>query len=759
MTQVDGEKTKDNFRVLGQSIPRVDAVERVQGRAAFAADVHKLGALYGKVLRSPHAHARILKIDVSRARVLSGVKAVITGKDIPALGEKGAVAGELPIDLDDLREIVMAQGKATWQGHPVAAVAATSSHIADEALDLIEVEYEVLPVVDDVRAAMEPDAPIIHEKVRTQGFGDEEDRPTNVSMHMISERGDVEVGFTEADVVIEREFTTTMVHQGYLEPHACTAEVDAGGHVTVWTTTQGAFGIKAQICFLLGLSHSQVTVVPTEIGGGFGGKNSVYPQPLAIILARMTGRPVSFAQSRLETFVGTGPAPGSSIRTKIGVTRDGRITAIESDIAMESGAYPGSSVGIAAMTGYSYYAIPNLRIDAFEVVTNRPHVAAYRAPGAPQGLLPVETIMDEVAAEVGIDPVELRLRNVNPEGGPMSNDQPLPRIGLQALLEEVRGHPAWTSPVPEGRGRGLAVGFWGGAAGVSSAQLTVNPDSTFEVVTGSVDLTGVKTMFAQVVAEEFGVDVSDVHVSTGDTDSIGYTDGSWGSRTTYATGTAVLRAVGDAMGQLKDRAAQALQVDPDEIDYADRTFFVKDNSEQSIPLGSLARANARQMPGPIVGKGTVTGMAAAPSTSVHVVEVAVDHETGKVGVERYTAFQDPGMALNPMAVEGQIQGGASQGLGWALWEGYHYDGGVLRNATLLDYRMPTALDVPMVDVELVGTPAPDGPYGARGVGEACLVPGLALFSNAIAGATGVRLREFPLTSEKILFALQKENLA
>ena len=711
------------------------------------------------MLRSPYAHARIRSIDTSKAAALQGVKAIISGPDMPTMAQAGSAGGEVLVDLNDLRDKVLAQGKVNWQGHPVAAVAATSANIAEEAVRLIGVDYEILPVVEDIRQAIVPGATVIHQKVRTKGLGDEGKEPSNVAVHMVVERGDIEAGFSASDLVLAHEFSTPVVHQGYLEPHATTAEVDSNGHATVWTTTQATFGIKAQLCSLLGIAQPDLTVVPTEIGGGFGGKNTVFLEPLALLLSRKTGQPVKMVMTREETLKATGPTSASLTRTKLGVTRDGLIQAVTSDIYMDAGAYPGSSGGIVTLVGYSYYRIPNLRLDAYDVVTNKPHVNAYRAPGGPMASFPIESLMDEVAEKLGIDAVDLRLMNLNPDGEPMTNDVPLPPIGMRKMLEAVKVHPAWTSPVPAGRGRGLAVGFWGGAAAVSSSHLTVNADATFSLVTGAVDVTGVKTVFAQIVAEELGVEVEDVRVTTGDTDSVGYTDGSWGSRTAYATGTAVYRAARDTLEQLAERAAQALQVTPEEIVYGDRIFSVKDNSEQSITLASLARANARQTPGPIIGLGTVNKLATAPSVAAHIAEVEFDRDTGRAHITKYTAFQDPGKALNPLAVVGQIQGAVSQGIGWALWEGYDYVGGELQNATLLDYRIPTALDVPMIDVELVETPAEDGAYGARGVGEVCIIPPIAAISNAIGRATGVRLRETPFNPERVFFALRKEKLA
>ena len=759
MTTKNGNGRRDEYRLIGQDVTRIDAGVRTTGQAEFAADITRPATLFGKVLRSPHAHARIRKIDTSRAAKHPGVKAIITGADMPAITQSGSAGGEVLVDLNDLRDKVLAQNKANWQGHPVAVVAATSPNVADEAAQLIEVDYELLPIVEDIRQAIAPGAPLVHETVRTKGLGDEGSKPSNVAVHMVVERGDVEAGFAGSDLVLEHEFSTPVVHQGYLEPHAATGEVDSSGHATVWTTTQGAFGIKTQLCALLDIAQPDLTVIPTEIGGGFGGKNTVFLEPLALLLARKTGQAVKLVMTREETLKATGPTSASLMRTKLGVTRDGLIQAVKSDIYMDAGAYPGSSGGIVTLVGYSYYKIPNIRLDAYDVVTNKPHVNAYRAPGGPMASFPLETMMDEMAEELGIDAVDLRLKNLNPDGELMTNDVALPPTGMRKMLEEVRRHPAWTSPVPAGRGRGLAIGFWGGAAAVSSSHLTVNADATFSLVTGSVDVTGVKTVFAQIVAEELGVEVGDVRVTTGDTDQVGYTDGSWGSRTAYATGTAVFRAAKDTLTQLTDRAAQALQATPEEIVYKDRTFSVKDNSEQNISLAALAQANARQAPGPIIGRGTVNSLATAPSVAAHVAEVEFDPDTGRASIPKYTAFQDPGKALNPPAVVGQIQGAVSQGIGWALWEGYDYKDGQLRNATLLDYRTPTALDVPMIDVELVETPAEDGAYGARGVGEVCIIPPISAISNAIARATSVRLRETPFNPEQVFFAMRKEKTA
>ncbi|MBI3953354.1 MAG: xanthine dehydrogenase family protein molybdopterin-binding subunit [Chloroflexi bacterium] len=746
------------FRVIGQRVEKVDALERVTGQAVFGADIALPDMLWAKVLRSPYAHARIKRIDFTAALHHPGVRAVVTAAHLPPLESKGALqTGEVPIDVASLRELVLASKKVRFHGQPVAAVAATDPYTAAEALELIRVDYEPLPVVESALEAMKPGAPLVHDDLYTQSLGEKARAASNVATHIQLERGDVQAGFGQAAVVVEESYETAMVHQGYLEPQAAAASVDAAGRVTVWTTTQGAFTTKLQLCAILGLSHSRVRVVPLEVGGGFGGKISVVVEPLCVLLARQTGRPVKLVLTRDEVLRATGPGCPSFITLKAGAKKDGTLTAIVGRLVYDAGAFPGAPVAAGCVAGSGSYRVPNLRLEGYDVVTNKPRVQAYRAPGAPQAAFAFESIMDQLAEKLGLDPLELRRRNATGEGDPLANDQTLPRVGLKQLLERVAKHPCWTRPLPEepgrARGRGLALGCWLGAALTSSCHLLLNADGSVVLNLGSVDLTGTRTAMAQIVAEELRLEPDRVQVRVADTDTVGYNDVSAGSRTTYVTGAAVRQACQDVLGQLKARAAERLEVPADQVEFRDGAFAVTGAKKKGITYLELARTSLRRG-GPVMGRGTAAGLPQAPAYAAHVVEVEVDRSTGKVSILKYTAFQDVGRAVNPTQVEGQIQGAVAQGVGWALTEGYSWHRGVLRNPSLLDYRMPTALDLPFIAIELVQVPAAAGPYGVRGVGEVPIVPPTAAIANAIYRAVGVRLKALPMTPEAIFMALQ-----
>ncbi len=741
---------------MGTRVPKVDAPERVTGSAIFGADFSLPSMLHGKVLRSPHPHARIKGIDYTKALALEGVKAVVTCKDLPPKETAvGTAGGELLIDIAHLRQTVVAHDKALYDGHPVAAVCATSPYIAQDALDLIEVDYEPLPVVENALDAMRPDSPLLHDDLYTETLGAKPDRPSNIAKHIELGRGDVEAGLREADVTIENTYTTSMVHQGYIEPQACVAEVRPDGRATVWTTTQGSFNIKKQLVIMLQVPHSQLRVVPLEIGGGFGGKIYVILEPLAVLLARKSGRPVKMVLTREEVFKATGPGSPTVIKIKTGARRDGILTAISAELIYDAGAFPGSPVSAASIVGVTPYKVANLKVDGYDVLTNKPRVQAYRAPGGTPVAFAVESNMNMLAHALSMDPLEFRMKNAVEEGDPDAADQPLNRVGLKQVLERVAMHPAWTGKL-EGvnRGRGMALGYWMGASLASSCNVSVNSDGTISLLLGSVDVTGVRTTMVQVAAEELGISPEDVSVTVGDTESVGYTDLSAGSRTTYSMSAAVREACLDALAQLKRRAATLLEVGEDAIEYRERTFRSRVSPDKSISLADVAKDSIQQGTGPITAKGTNNRLKSAHQFAAHVADVEVDPETGKVTLLNYTTFQDVGLAVNPQQVEGQMQGGATQGIAWALTESYYHEKGKLLNASLLDYRIPTALDMPMIGTELIEVPASDGPYGIRGVGEVPISPPPGAIADAIYNATGVRVTSLPMTPETVFWTIQ-----
>ena len=750
--------------VIGTAYPKVDGVDKVTGRARFGADVHLPGMLHGKLLRSPYAHARIVSIDTSAAEALPGVGAVITGDDFPLLPPGTTVPiGALRLDLYRISRLVIAREKVLFEGHPVAAVAATSMAIAERAIDLIKVEYEVLPHVLDEVEAMAPGAPLLHDDLFTSGLGETPDKPSNVALHLEMGRGDVEQGFKDADVVVEHSFKTESVHQGYIEPEAETAWWRTD-RLTIWADTQGIFGLRAQLATFLGAPLNFLKVIPMEVGGGFGAKSALRLAPISAGLSRKSGRPVRTVLSRDEVLRATGPGVKTTTAVKVGATKDGVITAIDARMIYNAGALPGSPLAGGTLVGFSPYQTENLRIIGYDVVTNRPKVAAYRAPGGPPITFAVESVMDEVAEKLGIDKLQFREKNATKTGDRGPNDLTFNRIGLETVLESVKNHSAWNSDLPAPRsggkvGRGLGLGYWRGGTNTSSCSLTVQADGSISVVIGSVDLSGARTAFTQITADEFEIPAEIVHVEMGDTDTVGYTDGSGGSRVTYVTGAAVHNACRNALQVLRARAADTLDVTPEVVDYQEGVFTARDIPDREVTLSELASASVRGA-GVISVTGTASGMEPAPSFTAHIADVEVDEDTGKVQVLNYTVFEDVGKAINRDGVEGQIQGGVAQGIGWALHEAYIYDeAGRMTNPSLLDYRMPTALDLPRIRTELIEVPASDGPYGVRGVGEVPIVPPAGTLANAIYDATGVRMDRLPMSPENVFLVTRNAERA
>ncbi|HTT74458.1 MAG TPA: xanthine dehydrogenase family protein molybdopterin-binding subunit [Candidatus Binataceae bacterium] len=749
-----------NYRVIGTRPIRHDGVDKVTGRAKYGADYAFPGMLFGKVLRSPHAHANIKSINVDKALALPGVKAVVTAADLPEAPDRMENAGEQALNLRHLSSNVLARDKVLYDGHAVAAVAAISPHIAEEALQLIEVEYEVLPPVMTVEAAMKPGAPILLPTLRNKEDGPE--KQTNVANHLQFKRGDIAEGFKQADFIVEHEFKTAMVHQGYIEPHSAVGLYSADGHGTIYCSTQGTFNVRTLSALVLGIPEGKIKVVPAEIGGGFGGKLVIYLEPLSLLLSKKTGAPVKLTMSRAEVLRATGPTSGSTIRAKIGATKDGKLVAAEIWMAYEAGAFPGSPVGAGAMTIIAQYNIPNFLIDAYDVVVNRPKTAAYRAPGASNAAMASETIVDELADKCGIDPCEFRIMNASHEGTPQVVGPPFKRIGLIETLEAIKNSPHYKSKL-EGpyRGRGVACGFWFNAGMQSSATVNIHSDGTVSVVIGSVDVGGTRAAQAMIAAEVLGADINDVRPIVADTDSIGHTDVTGGSRTAFATGWAVYEAAQDALRQLKERAAKVWEKKPEDVIFDNGKFSPVQPDEKLKPmtLKQLAGRFARTG-GPIVGRATVSARGVGPAFATTLVDLEVDPDTGKVQVLRATVAQDAGKAIHPAYVEGQMQGGTAQGIGWALNEEYFYDTkGVLRNTGLLDYRMPTCLDMPLIETAIVEVPTPGHPLGIRGVGEVSIVPPPAAVANAIAHATGVRMTQLPMSPPRLLKAILERHAA
>jgi CO/xanthine dehydrogenase Mo-binding subunit len=729
------------YKVVGTRPIRHDGYDKVTGKARFGADIDLPGLLYGEVLRSPHAHARIVSIDTSKADAHPDVRAVITSRDLP--DTKGLEIGDRHSS-----NKILAGDKVLYKSHAIAAVAATSLHAAKEALSLIDVEYDVLPAVTNIEEAMKPGAPQLHDEYEG-----------NVAARSQLSLGDIEKGFKKADLVVEREFRTGMVHQGYIEPHSATAWWTPQDKITLWCSSQGHFQIGENTAKMLELPASMIKIVPMEIGGGFGGKTTIYLEPVAVLLSHKTGLPVKVTMSRADVMEATGPTSGTYIKLKMGVTNEGHITAAKADLMYEAGGFPGSSVGGGAICMLSPYDIENVLIDGYDVVDNKPKTAAYRAPGAPPAAFAAEQVIDEICDKLSMDPLEFRIMNSAKEGTRRADGMANPRIGAIETAEAARAHEHYSTPLNgPNQGRGVASGFWMNGTGPACATANVKYDGTVSLIIGSMDIGGMRPVAAQQFAEVLGISAEDVDPQVGDTDSIGYTSMTGGSGAAFKTGWASYEAAQDVKRQMLARAALLWETTDDAIELVDGVFRHKSDPELSMSFKELA-GNLSATGGPVVGSANLDPAGAGAAFATHLVDLETDPETGKVTILRYTAVQDAGKAIHPSYVEGQMQGGAVQGIGWALNEEYYMsDDGRMMNFSLLDYRMPIALDLPMIDTVIVEIANPLHPYGVRGVGEVCVVPPLAAIANAIHDAVGVRMTDLPMNPPAILRALAQKNV-
>ena len=733
---------KREFKVLGTRPVRPDGVEKVTGKALFGADLYVTGMLHGRILRSPHAHARILSIDTSAAKALNGVKAVITSADFDAVEDEAT---------QWTMHNCMAHGVALYDGHAVAAVAATSKSIAAAALKLIKVDYEILPHVTDVDAAMKPGAVVLHEGHKDPGLGDE--CSDNVVHYCEFGHGDVDAGFAQADTVLERNFKTEAAHQGYIEPQACLANMGPDGKGELWCSTQGHYMVREVCAKIMGMDSSQLRVTASEIGGGFGGKTTIFTEPTALMLSRKAGRPVKVVMSRDEVFRATGPTMSASMDIKIGMAADGRITAAAAKLRYQGGAFPYQMVMMGAMSAFAPYDLDNVKAEGWDVMTNRPKMISYRAPGAPMAAYAVESVIDELCQNLGLDPLDVRLKNAAREGTKSSYGPTFKAIGLVDALEAAKAHPHYSAPLSANQGRGVACGFWFNFGGQVSVSMAINNDGTVNLVEGNPDIGGSRASISMMAAEELGIPYNRIRTIIGDTSAIGFSDTTDGSRVTFAVGIATIKAAKAAKVEMCKRAAQIWGIDVDAVEWVDGAAQPTGHNAGDFPPMSLAdiAAVSAQTGGPIAGHHEGAPDQAGVSFGVHLVDIEVDPETGFTSVKRYTVLQDVGKAIHPAYVEGQLQGGAVQGIGWALNEGYVYgEDGRLQNAGFLDYRIPVASDLPMIDTVMIEVPNPGHPFGVRGVGETSIVPPLAAVANAVAAATSVRMFELPMSPPKIL---------
>ena len=741
----------DKFKYIGTRPNRPDGLDKVTGRAKYGADFNAPNMLHAAVLRSPHAHARITKIDTSKAEALSGVKAIVTRADFPT-GLKG--------ENFYLQENTIAGDRVLYDGHAVATVAATSALIAKDAIKLIEVDYEILPHVTDVDEAMKPDAPVIREDAQDHSVP--EGLPPNIVSYMDFGHGDLEAGFSDADLIMENTYKTEAAHQGYIEPHACVGQLGQDGKGEMWICTQGQWFIRKMCASVLGLEASQLRVTPSEIGGGFGGKTTIFSEALSLALSRKAGgRPVKLVMTRSEVLRATGPTASASMDVKIGMKKNGKMTAASAVFRMQGGAFPGMApTGMALECAFANYQLPAVHHTGYDVLSNRPKSAAYRAPGSPMAAFAVESLVDEMCRELKLDPIEVRLLNGSREGTKSSFGPTFRKIGLIETLEAAKSHPNLKIELGPNQGRGIASGFWMNHGGETSISMALGEDGTVTLSIGTPDIGGSRASMALMVSETLGIPYEDVRVNVVETGSLGVNEPTHGSRATFAIGKAAVEACNEAIKEMCIRAANKWGIDPEAVDWFDGAAHPSGPNAGDFPPMTIKEIGRRmgRTGGPISGHHATTFAGAGESFGTHVVDVEVDPETGRTTVLRYLVVQDAGRAIHPSYVEGQFQGGAAQGIGWALNEEYIYgEDGTLQNAGFLDYRVPVASDLPMIDTIIVEVPSDSHPFGVRGVGETGIAPPLPAIANAIADATGKRLRHLPISPPKVLKAIKEDS--
>lgn len=713
------------YTSIGERVTRADATAKVTGEAKYVADIMLPRMLHGKILWSDCPHGIIKDIDTYEAEKLEGVKGIVLLKSV---GDKIRHHGEI-----------------------IAAVASDDPYIAQDAVDLIKVTYEELPAVFDPIEAMKPDAPLIHDG----NIG-------NVSGSMKHHYGDTEKGFQEADHVFEETYKIGMGHQGYMETHGAVAQVDSSGEITVWTSTQSHFGIQSGLSHIFGIPSSKIRVIATEVGGAFGGKTGMSVEPACVALAQKTRQPVKIILSRAEDFISSHPGPACVSSVKIGVKNDGTITAMEMKQIWDAGAYGGVFVGSFPRTR-GLYKIPNLKVDIVSIFTNKLAPGAYRGPAAPEMTFPIESLMDTIAKELNLDPIEFRLKNAVDEGDLDVNRIPYRRIGLKTTLkkasEYLKDHP---HPLQQNGskayGMGIACGKWINGTGTSGVYMKLNEDGRISMMTGSIDLTGVKTAFAQMAADELGIPVDTIDVSLGDTLTALPASLTGGSRTTYAVASAIKLATDDFKRQLLISGSHILEEKPENLEYSEGKVYIKGTSEYTT-LQEIGSASIYLPSGAVFGKGTTSNsewLCQDPAFITQIAEVEVDKETGEAKLLKFVCVQDAGKAINPLSLEGQMQGGASQGIGWAIMEKMLFHDGILINPSFLDYSMPTSLDIPPIEPIIVEVPSVDGLYGIRGSAEMPMIPVLSAVANAIHSATGIRLKEIPITRESIIKCIDSQ---
>jgi carbon-monoxide dehydrogenase large subunit len=737
------------YRVIGRPTPRVDGVEKVTGDAHYTADVALPGTLWGKALHSPYAHARIVSVDTSRARALPGVHAVITGADIDA-NLYGRIIKDIP---------VLARDRVRFVGDRVAAVAADDEDIAQQALELIDIEYEELPAVFEPFDALEEDAPILHPDYNTYAGIQPNDGPTNAYSHTVVDRGDVDAAFAAADVVVENEYHLSRVHQVYLEPQAVLISVE-DGRAHVWATSKAPFNLRESLANAVGITEEDVVVNPTFIGGDFGGKGSSMDLPICYYLARASGRPVRMVLDYLEEFLAANPRHEVVIRLKTGVMRDGTLTAHQVRFVVNCGAYAGykprGSIGGAAQSA-GPYRIPNTRIESMHVYTNTVPGGHMRAPGEPQAVFAIESQIDEVARAIGMDPVEFRRKNLVTDGEETPGGHVLHEVrGIETLDAAVKAAD-YTAPKAPLIGRGAAIGDRAAGGGQGNSAVTLHPDGTVLLSTPIFDQgTGTYTTLCQVVAEELQVAIDVVDYEVVDTDAVRFDSGIGGSRGTRVNTAVAYEAAQDAKRELFALASERLGWPADRLVLREGEIRQTD-LEEAISWSELLQ----RFDTSVTGRANVTDSSRLHVTSfvAQVAEVEVDPDTGEVKLLKFTTAHDVGRVMNPIMHQGQVNGGFMQGLGYALMEELRVEDGRVTSLSFGDYKVPTARDIPPLTTVVLESESGTGPYNIKGIGETPLTPVAPAIANAIEDAVGVRIRELPITAEKVYQALQAKDRA
>jgi CO/xanthine dehydrogenase Mo-binding subunit len=748
------------LRLVGKRFRRADSPERLTGQVKYTGDLVLPGLLYGRLVRSPHASARIVSVDKAAALATAGVVAVLVAEDLPVPNLRAAVEN---------RSIPMAYERTMYVGQPVAIVLADSEAAAEDGAEQVQVEYDPIKGAVEMIAAMRQDAPVVRVRAKANdeelamhgaaagGKGAEQPQAPNVASSQRFERGDVEQGFREADVIVEREFRTPWVHQSYMEPHVCAATVDALGSVVVYACTQAMFRTRDTVAAVLGKAPGQIRVYAMPVGGGFGGKFGLI-EPLVAACAVAVGRPVRLAFTRVEDFGSANPAPLSVFRVKAAATRDGTFTALKGEVMFDAGAKPGAPAAHAALCLGVFYRWQHLDIHASEVLTNKTPTGAYRAPGLPQAMFAAESVVDDLAHALGMDPMEVRKKNAVRGGDIRPDGTPWPPIGLTECLE--RAEPIYRAEIAAcgpNEGVGLALGGWFGGLEPASALCRLESDGTLKIAIGSVDLSGTHNGLQIIAAETFGMDSLDqVRISTADTDAAPYSGATGGSKTIYTMGPAVAKAAQEARDRVLNIAAAELEAAVGDLELIHGEVRVKGVPGKVKTLREIYRLSASfgAKHEPVLGKGESAVTQRSPGTGVHVARVRVDPETGRVEPLRYVVIQDVGRAINPATVEEQIHGGGAQGVGWAMYEEIvHDESGAPITASFMDYTVAKARQMPELEAILVEVPSAVGPFGAKPVGEPPVIPGGAVIANAVFAACGARVTDLPLTPERVRRAM------